>query len=46
MRWGLFDLNGTLLDPSAIAEPLDGGGERRRLNVARQLVVRPGTADR
>jgi 2-haloacid dehalogenase len=31
MRWVLFDLNGTLLDPSVIAEPLGGGDEERRL---------------
>jgi 2-haloacid dehalogenase len=31
MRWVLFDLNGTLLDPSVIAEPLGGGDEDRRL---------------
>jgi 2-haloacid dehalogenase len=31
MRWVLFDLNGTLLDPSGIAEPLGGGDTERRL---------------
>jgi 2-haloacid dehalogenase len=31
MRWVLFDLNGTLLDPSVIADPLGGGDEDRRL---------------
>ena len=31
MRWVLFDLNGTLLDPGVIAEPLGGGDEDRRL---------------
>jgi 2-haloacid dehalogenase len=31
MRWVLFDLNGTLLDPSVIAEPLGGADEDRRL---------------
>jgi 2-haloacid dehalogenase len=30
-RWVLFDLNGTLLDPSGIADPLGGGGWNRRL---------------
>jgi 2-haloacid dehalogenase len=30
-RWVLFDLNGTLLDPSGIAEPLGGGDAERRL---------------
>ena len=29
--WVLFDLNGTLLDPSGIAEPLGGGEADRRL---------------
>jgi 2-haloacid dehalogenase len=29
--WVLFDLNGTLLDPSGIAEPLGGGDAERRL---------------
>ena len=29
--WVLFDLNGTLLDPAGIAEPLGGGDEDRRL---------------
>lgn len=29
--WALFDMNGTLLDPSGIAEPLGGGAEDRRL---------------
>jgi hypothetical protein len=33
VRWVLFDLNGTLLDPSGIADPL-GGGERNRQLVA------------
>jgi 2-haloacid dehalogenase len=33
VRWVLFDLNGTLLDPSGIADPL-GGGERTRRLVA------------
>jgi 2-haloacid dehalogenase len=32
-RWVLFDLNGTLLDPGGIAEPLGGGPEDRRLVV-------------
>jgi 2-haloacid dehalogenase len=31
VSWALFDLNGTLLDPSGIAEPLGGGAEDRRL---------------
>jgi 2-haloacid dehalogenase len=31
VRWVLFDLNGTLLDPSGIAEPLGGGDAERRL---------------
>jgi 2-haloacid dehalogenase len=31
VTWVLFDLNGTLLDPSVIAEPLGGGEEERRL---------------
>ena len=31
VSWVLFDLNGTLLDPSGIAEPLVGGDEDRRL---------------
>lgn len=31
LRWVLFDMNGTLLDPSGIAEPLGGGEEERRL---------------
>jgi 2-haloacid dehalogenase len=31
VSWVLFDLNGTLLDPTGIAEPLGGGGEDRRL---------------
>jgi 2-haloacid dehalogenase len=31
MRWVLFDLNGTLLDPSVIAEPFGGSDEDRRL---------------
>lgn len=29
--WVLFDMNGTLLDPSGMAEPLGGGDEERRL---------------
>ena len=31
ISWVLFDLNGTLLDPSGIAEPLGGGDQDRRL---------------
>ena len=31
LNWTLFDLNGTLLDPSGIADPLGGGQEDRRL---------------
>jgi 2-haloacid dehalogenase len=31
VRWVLFDLNGTLLDPSGIAEPLGGRDAERRL---------------
>lgn len=31
ISWVLFDLNGTLLDPSGIAEPLGGGEGDRRL---------------
>lgn len=31
VRWVLFDMNGTLLDPSGIAEPLGGGEDDRRL---------------
>lgn len=31
VRWVLFDLNGTLLDPGAIAAPLGGKEEDRRL---------------
>jgi 2-haloacid dehalogenase len=31
VRWALFDLNGTVLDPSGIAGPLGGGDEDRRL---------------
>ena len=31
VRWVLFDLNGTVLDPAAIADPLGGGDEERRL---------------
>jgi 2-haloacid dehalogenase len=31
VSWVLFDLNGTVLDPSVIAEPLGGGDEERRL---------------
>ena len=34
VRWVLFDLNGTLLDPSGIADPLGGGGWNRRLVAA------------
>ncbi|MFL5821376.1 MAG: haloacid dehalogenase type II [Solirubrobacteraceae bacterium] len=31
LRWTLFDLNGTLLDPGGIADPLGGGADERRL---------------
>jgi 2-haloacid dehalogenase len=31
LAWVLFDVNGTLLDPSSIAEPLGGSEEDRRL---------------
>jgi len=31
VRWVLFDLNGTLLNPSGIADPLGGGEKARRL---------------
>jgi 2-haloacid dehalogenase len=31
ISWVLFDLNGTLLDPGGIAEPLGGGDQARRL---------------
>ena len=31
VSWVLFDLNGTVLDPPVIAEPLGGGEEERRL---------------
>jgi phosphoglycolate phosphatase-like HAD superfamily hydrolase len=31
VRWVLFDLNGTLLDPRGIADPLGGGEPNRRL---------------
>ncbi len=31
VSWALFDLNGTVLDPSGIAGPLGGGAEERRL---------------
>lgn len=31
MSWVLFDLNGTLLDPSGIADPLGGSAEDRQL---------------
>jgi 2-haloacid dehalogenase len=31
LRWVLFDLNGTLLDPGGMAEPLGGGDCNRRL---------------
>lgn len=31
IRWVLFDLNGTVLDPRAIAEPLGGGDEERAI---------------
>src|SRR5919204_1271610 len=31
VTWVLFDLNGTVLDPAGIAEPLGGGDEDRRL---------------
>jgi 2-haloacid dehalogenase len=31
VSWVLFDLNGTVLDPAGIAEPLGGGDEERRL---------------
>ena len=34
VRWALFDLNGTLLDPSGIAEPLGGSDDDRRLVAA------------
>ena len=31
VEWALLDMNGTLLDPGGIAEPLGGGTEERRL---------------
>jgi 2-haloacid dehalogenase len=31
VEWVLFNMNGTLLDPAGMAEPLGGGAEERRL---------------